>query len=148
MGLYSRSTSCTVQYSTYSTYIDSTTAINMARNKQTPRSKPQQAKAISPPPPKSSNLVKSKPLRSGKKAAAYKRGGSAAQRVYETLDIRCEILSLLDRMTLLAMLRVEKGGVRSVVPELYRSLPVGQIKKCTRKSVSQIWSVYMIIDRS
>lgn len=64
------------------------------------------------------------------------RGGSKAEEVYDTLEIRENILQYLDKATLASFLRVEKGGIACVAGVLYHTVAEDLIPKMSRGNVS------------
>lgn len=62
------------------------------------------------------------------------RGGSAARKVYDNLEVRHRILTLTDRSTLGRMLRLERAVSESVARVLFRS--VNNAVKMSRANVS------------
>lgn len=108
---------------------------------------PRRASARHAAQPKSAAALPSSPTtpvqsrkstRRGKPAIAADEpavGRTAAREVWQTLDIRHMILTLLDRRTLFGMMALEKNGVSSIADIVYKSINIANLKKFTRKNV-------------
>lgn len=84
----------------------------------------------------SASSVHSDSSRASSEFSDIERGGKAARQVYETLELRRAIYDLLDRNTLVGLMRLEKVGMACVAEMIYGEINSIQAGKMNRNTVS------------